>query len=772
MLPKYSVRHSLRRLCLVGVGLFSSSIYAEPSQPVTSETDKTVPLVNKSTSDPFDESFFSSLPSLSKSVLPADRPEAPLSEKSDGSAPLLKNTLPSTPQTVSNEQISKKSTVVSNASPASGTENLQKTAVPSSEKSVNTETSGNNQADINNVNVLAADLKADKDNPIKLDPALSQPLPDIANVTPDTNQHLVIAKDTRDIHYKVSVNGLEDIDVNNAFKTYSVLLSNKNKADSLSVIGARAASDRNLIERILRSQGYYDGTSSLTIMPADKGRYNVQFKTDPGALYRLDKIEITGSSGIPLKIARQALNLERGDPIIADKIEMAENNVALTLPHQGYPFAKIGDRSILLDGDTHKGDYTLPIDVGPLGYYGNIIVSNNKHVVLSATHIAHMARFKQGQRYDGRMIDDLRQALAATSLFSHVSVEPIHTGRKTEDGSEIVDLDVRQGRGKKHSIAVTGGYGTGEGFKAQGSWTNRNYLPPEGALTFSGILGTRQQQLSALFIRNNAGLRDRVIQLGLTAGRERYDAYNGYSFSLGGSLSRQSTQIWQKRWTYSIGAELTQTNERSYNFSRGERLTNSYLIAALPSQLGYDRSNNLMNPTKGYRLNLRLSPETSIGSGLRGYMRMIFDASGYYPIVDNVVVAGRVRVASIEGANVQEIAPSRRMYAGGGGSVRGYGYQQLGPKDPYNDAVGGLSEEELAFEVRYRFGNFGIVPFIDAGQVYEDSLPTFHNLRFGTGIGGRYYTAFGPFRVDLATPIARQPGESRISVYVSIGQAF
>jgi Outer membrane protein len=61
---------------------------------------------------------------------------------------------------------------------------------------------------------------------------------------------------------------------------------------------------------------------------------------------------------------------------------------------------------------------------------------------------------------------------------------------------------------------------------------------------------------------------------------------------------------------------------------------------------------------------------------------------------------------------------------------------------------------------------------VDAGQVYTSQLPRFNDWRFGVGIGGRFYTNFGPIRLDVATPINRQPGESRVSVYVSIGQAF
>ncbi|MEA3040011.1 MAG: translocation and assembly module TamA, partial [Sphingomonadales bacterium] len=45
-------------------------------------------------------------------------------------------------------------------------------------------------------------------------------------------------------------------------------------------------------------------------------------------------------------------------------------------------------------------------------------------------------------------------------------------------------------------------------------------------------------------------------------------------------------------------------------------------------------------------------------------------------------------------------------------------------------------------------------------------------MRYGVGIGGRFYTNFGPFRADFAVPLGRRKGESKFAVYVSIGQAF
>ena len=122
--------------------------------------------------------------------------------------------------------------------------------------------------------------------------------------------------------------------------------------------------------------------------------------------------------------------------------------------------------------------------------------------------------------------------------------------------------------------------------------------------------------------------------------------------------------------------------------------------------------------------------------------------------------------------------------------MRGFGFQELGPQasvpnpdfdpndpdetaDPFSlTPIGGRSVVEASAEMRYRFGDYGLVAFVDAGQVYRDTAPAFSDIRFGVGIGGRIYTSFGPLRIDLATPINRRTGESRINVYVSIGQAF
>ena len=192
--------------------------------------------------------------------------------------------------------------------------------------------------------------------------------------------------------------------------------------------------------------------------------------------------------------------------------------------------------------------------------------------------------------------------------------------------------------------------------------------------------------------------------------------------------------------------------------------------------LRYDGSNDLLDPTTGFRLGGRISPEISAHGGEFTYGRVQIDASAYRPVSDSVVVAGRIRVGTIVGAKASEIAPSRRFYSGGGGSVRGYGYQQLGPRDDFGDPIGGRGLAEFSLEARVRLeafgGNFGIVPFLDGGSLTTDVTPDVGNWQFGAGIGVRYYSSFGPIRLDVGTPLNRRSGDARVAVVVSLGQAF
>ncbi len=624
------------------------------------------------------------------------------------------------------------------------------------------------------------------DAPIS-DTELAAPLPPLENFNVEPVEFAEAETDRDDVSvpYTVQVNGLvpaddsTDVDLADLFGDLSALYDGDGKAENAAMVRARLTSDGELMQRILASEGYYDAVVDTRI---DRGaREEGQARqpgqpitaiidVKPGQRYTLADIVINAEPMVPPNLIADNFPLSVGEPIVAQRIQGAEAAIALKLPEEGYPFAQVGQRDILLDGATGDGVYTLPVEIGKRSRFGGIETTGD--LAFDADHVEVLARFKRGDLYDSRKVDDLRQALVATGLFSTVAAEPQPTGESAGDDTEYVTMLVTQQAGPPRTLAASAGYGTGEGIRLEGSWTHRNLLPPEGALIFRGVVGTQEQGIGATFRRSNAGRRDRTFELITEATRSDTNAFEAFTGRVAARVSYDSTPIWQKRFTYAYGAELIATSEDDYNFTRGVRERDFYTIFGVTGQVGMDRTDSLLDPTKGFRITTLIQPEGSLSGKFSPYARTRVDISGYYPVADNIVLAGRVRFGSILGAARERLAPSRRFYAGGGGSVRGFGYQELGPKDPNNDPIGGRSVSEAAFEGRYRFGNFGVVGFVDAGQVYRGSAPDFSNLRFGAGIGARYYTNFGPMRFDIATPIGRKPGESLVSVYVSIGQAF
>jgi len=561
-------------------------------------------------------------------------------------------------------------------------------------------------------------------------------------------------------------------DIRGLFADLSALEGGDGRAANGAMVSARMREDQQLLADIMSGQGFFDATvnGAVQLPESEGGELTVVLQVSPGPRYDFGSIMFEADPVVPDDLITSNFVPDIGEPIVAERVLAAEANLAVVLPQEGYPFVEIGQRDILLDPGTATGDYTLPVEVGPRSSYGDIVTSGV--TVFDADHIAVLSRFEKGELYDSRMVDDLRQALVATGLFSVVAVEPVRSGEVGPDGTQYATINVTQEAGPPRTLAGSAGYGTGQGFRLEGSWTHRNMFPPEGALIASAVAGTQEQGASVTFRRSNAGRRDRTVQLGLSALHSDFDAYEAFTGRLAGRISYDSTPIWQKRLTYSYGFEILGTNEKDFNFATGVRERRTYYVAALPGQVTFDTTDDLLDPTEGFRLSAKLSPEASLGSGTQIYGRGLLEGSAYYRVDDDLVLAGRARVGSIVGADRELIAPSRRYYAGGGGSVRGFGYQELGPKDIEDRPIGGRSLVEGAAEIRYRFGDYGVVGFVDAGQVYTSSTPGFDDMRFGVGLGGRFYTNFGPVRLDVATPINRQPGESRISVYVSIGQAF
>ncbi len=591
-----------------------------------------------------------------------------------------------------------------------------------------------------------------------------EPLADAAPAVVDPNAQR---------QYSVAINGIHRLgnaaELVETFEKQSALFEARKEEANAAQVQRRSEADGELLAELLRSQGYYDA-EVVARVDSEGQTLLVTLDAQPGEQYRFQSVDLAGldAAGSETAKLREAFAVKAGDAVVAEDVNAANVNLRVALGEQGFALATVGTQEIIVDHKTRLATLVLPVSPGPLAAFGAIRVAGNPP--FDARHVAAIARFDPGDRFERDEVDDLRRALVATGLVSTAEVEVVPAA------GNRVNLTVTMQPAPPRTVAGQLGYGTGEGFRAEASWQHRNFIRPEGALTVRGILGTREQLAGISFRRNNFGGRDRVLNAQLVASNTEFAAYDAKTIMLAANLERQSNIIWRKKWTWSLGTELLATDERGIFGNPNIEETRTFLIAALPGTLYYDGSDNLLDPTRGFRLGGRLSPEISARGGSFTYGRAQIDGSVYQPVGSNTVLAGRVRLGTILGADAPSIAPSRRFYSGGGGSVRGYGYQRLGPRDFEGDPIGGRGLAEFSLEARLRLrafgGNFGIVPFLDGGTLSNRITPDLNGWQFGAGLGLRYYSNFGPIRVDVGTPLNPREGDSRVAVAVSLGQAF
>nr|WP_247712128.1 BamA/TamA family outer membrane protein [Qipengyuania qiaonensis] len=566
------------------------------------------------------------------------------------------------------------------------------------------------------------------------------------------------------------------------FEALSTIEELDDGEENVAQLAARAKKDQELLDTLLRVYGYYDGEIIRTIGTREAGddatdqRPRGRFDVIPGPRYTYGAIDLGDlDTSVDAVTLRKSFGIEIGDYLQSDTILTERFNLDRALGENGYAFAEIDEPELLIDHERVEGDLTVPVSPNGKYVFGDVVSSDDEF--LSSRHLATIARFDQGDVYKRSLEFDLRSAIIATGLVSTVSVEAREVVPPAGDEPGVVAMDVTMERAKLRTISGAIGYGSEEGARIQASWEHRNFFPSEGSLRLRGILGTQEQLAGVTFRKNNFRGRDKVLTVDAYASSVDTVAYDADTIALTGTYERTSTLLFQKPLAWGVGAEVLATDERNRVVDGIARPRQTYFIASLFGRATIDTSDSLLDPTRGFRLTGFLGPETSRTQGEQYYyLRNQVDASYYQSIGEKNVIAGRVRFASIQGAELVGIAPSRRLYAGGGGSVRGYGYQAIGPKNEFLEPTGGRSLVEVSLEGRIGTGLFdgalSVVPFIDAGSVSTGTSPDFQSIKFGAGLGVRYATGFGPLRLDVGIPLNPEPDDSAVGVYISIGQAF
>lgn len=552
--------------------------------------------------------------------------------------------------------------------------------------------------------------------------------------------------------------------------------------DSLGLLqGAQAALAR--VNTALRSRGYYDATIAATVdgrpitepgaLDAIDARpesetVSFAFNVATGPRYRIADVAIrppTAQASLPA-IDRAELGLASGDPADATAILEAQDKLITELRKQGYALASI-KRDVVVNHATREATVTFIAETGPLARMGPVRFSGTDEV--DTVWLQRRVPFKEGEPYDPTKVDALRGKLTSLGVFNAVRVKPA----TTLDANGELPIDVELTDRPSRSIGFGISYETQLGFAVSGFWTHRNLFGQAESLRLTAELNHIGQGYAILdtgfafraaFRKPDWWLSGQDARLEAAGLREVLDAYTRNAVTAYAGFDRVFSPRWQAR--LGIAGELSRITRNG--------ITMDYQLVGLPLSILYNRANSDLDPTEGYRIDLDVTPwvySRDFFTVIRLTGRHYFDVGE----PGRSVLATRASLGTEPAISIGGIPPDKLFYAGGGGSVRGFVYQSAGPRDNFNNPLGGASVVEANVEFRQRIGkSWGAVAFVDAGSAYPYFMPDFGLFapRVGAGVGARYYTDFGPVRVDVGFPLNRRDGDPAFGIYVSLGQAF
>ncbi len=524
----------------------------------------------------------------------------------------------------------------------------------------------------------------------------------------------------------------------------------------------RARQDVRQMAKTLQSYGYFRPRIDFELQDNEPD-LQVVFSVQLGEQYVLGQVNLQDISPLPdpdLDLpSPEDLGLESGSGFKAQQVRQAEQRIRQNLRNKGRPFVQVELEEVLVDHQEQEVQVQYNVQPGPEASFGQVQLKGLQKVHKS--YVLERIPWKYGDTFQASQLEALRRNLVASGLFSKVQVK--HAQELDPDGYLQVTLELaeRSPRTVKAGLA----YETDIGPQLKIGWEHRN-VRGKGRLFRSSLsLSPVESTLNAEFAMPRFRQQGQTLKLSSSLSKEDTDAYDSRSLDNAIRLERQLGRY------LSAGAGLA---FRMFEVSQDEK--DEFGLLSIPTSLQWDSRDQVLDPGQGLRAGLRLIPYTDVFSEDVQFFKTHLSLGHYWQLIKDkrFVLATRAAAGFMGGVPRKDIPADERFYAGGGGSVRGYGYQKLGPLQD-GDPVGGKSLLEMGAELRLRIGgNSGLVGFLDGGQVYEDSYPgSADEIQWGAGLGYRYYTGFGPLRLDVALPLDKRPDvDSDYQIYISIGQAF
>ncbi len=567
--------------------------------------------------------------------------------------------------------------------------------------------------------------------------------------------------------YTVEYLGVEDAAALKTIKSVTQLSTLKKKPpDSIYALRYRAESDIPEILKILHAHGYYDATVQVSVEET-RTNAHVLIKVTLGPPYTISSFTVYLFESCKDKcvscpsLVPSSLGLITGKQIQAAEVINAELKALQILANCGYPLAFISNRSFVADGDTKTVKVHFEIDSGPLSYFGPLSITGNTST--KPLFFKERLEFKEGDIYSGSSIEETHKNLMDSGLFSSILIT--HDETPGEKGELPLHIEVAESKHRSiyGGISYQTYYGPGLTF----GWEHRNIAQMGKKITLQGDITKRSHSGIATFLQPNflAIGQDYVWQ----AQAIHLDIlpFSEKSYHLITRLEKKFSS--KMRISFGLEAERLFVSSSVQN--------GDYWVAEVPLFLGINLANSLLNPTKGFNFEYKTTPSFTFSTNSCFFLLQEGSLSHYLPLDKNhlFTVAQKLSAGFILSGGENSVPVPKRFFGGSEEDLRGYAYYSVSPLNHNGIPEGGRSALFYTLETRVRLSKtLGVVPFFDMGNVSKKTLfiPEEKWLK-SAGLGLRYFSFVGPFRLDLGFPLNKRKGiDKNYRILISVGQAF
>jgi len=467
------------------------------------------------------------------------------------------------------------------------------------------------------------------------------------------------------------------------------------------------------------------------------------------------------------RAAEAVTGLADGQAGRAADVVSAEGRIVAAVQKRGYADVVAMPRAVVVDHADQSVRPEFRIAAGDLVHLGGLSLTGTTKT--DPKWLRHLAPWKAGAVYDPDQVGELERSLLDTGVYDSVTVAL--AGKDQAEASGLRPVIVSLADRAYRRLELGASYSTSEGTGGDARWTRFNQFRRGDTLSVFARASKIDSRLGVDVSLPHWQRARQTIKGSTFVYQQLTSAYQ--ETGVGASLDLE--RKFERTSYVTFGTSLDYSRTREISAGTLTRLGRSQIAASLLGAMALDRSDDPLDPKRGWRVEARVEPTLISGDSTLPYLKVQGQGTGYFPFdpKGRTVLAGRLKVGAILGGAIPDVPASRRFYSGGGGSVRGYTYQAIGPRYADNTPKGGLSLVEASVELRRKIGQtWGLVGFVDAGSIGSDQVPNGKNLSLGAGIGVRYDLGFGPIRVDVAVPLNPRSSDPNFQIYLSIGQSF